>query len=179
MTDHPIKREFDEAYGLVGAKAHDYAEDDNPFSNFEFAAEIAGITVEQVFMVMIAIKTARLGQLIGKGKEPNNESIDDTLLDAMNYPGLLKAYRRQGSEEVYDEAMSEDAVWDVLYGGDFTFNVGNIIGLMGDTSLNPLRYVITGFDAADNKVLALPTRQFQGLLGDDTRRLSPDNIHHA
>ena len=95
---HPIKREFDEAYGLVEGKAHDYAELDNVFSNFEFAAQAAGITVEQVFLTLIGIKSARLKQLITNEKEPNYEGIDDTLLDLMNYSGLLKAYRRENRE---------------------------------------------------------------------------------
>jgi hypothetical protein len=90
---HPIKQEFDAAYALVQGKAHDYAEDDNVFSNFEQAAVAAGVTVEQVFLVLIGVKVARLTQLIANTKSANFESIDDTILDLMNYAGLLKAYR--------------------------------------------------------------------------------------
>jgi hypothetical protein len=92
---HPIYDEFQQAYALVEGKASDYAEDDNVFSNFEFAAAAAGISVEQSFMNLIGVKVARLQQLIGNDKTPNNESIDDTLLDLMNYAGLLKAYRQK------------------------------------------------------------------------------------
>ena len=60
---------------------------------------------------MMGIKLARLAQLIGAGKTPNFESIDDTLLDAMNYPGLLKAYRRQAA---VDKFMAEE---DEEFGG--------------------------------------------------------------
>ncbi len=94
MTDHPIKQDFDEAYGLVQGKSIDYAEEENKFSNFEQAAIAAGITVEQVFLVLMGIKLARLTQLMTADKTPNYEGIDDTFLDAMNYTGLLRAYRR-------------------------------------------------------------------------------------
>lgn len=174
MTDagmgHPIHQDYAEAADLVEGKAHDYAEDDNPFSNFEYAAAMAGITVEQVFVVLIAIKTARLGQLVGNDKEPNNESIDDTLLDSMNYPGLMRAYRRT-QEEVYDWKKNPSA---------FTFHVGDTIGLLGDTNEhNPLRYIITNFDAVNNKVQAKPTAEFQGLLGTEVRHFSPEAIYRG
>lgn len=91
---HPVVRVFEEMEQVVTSKAHDYAKDDNVFSNFEFAAEVAGISVEQEFAVMIATKVARLRELLG-GKVPNNESIDDTLLDLANYAALCLAWRRQ------------------------------------------------------------------------------------
>jgi hypothetical protein len=49
-------------------KNHDYAEDGNPYSNFEFAAQFAGVSVQQVFDVMIGIKQARLLVLTQSGK---------------------------------------------------------------------------------------------------------------
>lgn len=91
---HPVIAVFDEMQEVVESKAHDYAKDDNVFSNFEFAADVAGVTVEQEFAVMIATKVARLRELLG-GKVPNNESLDDTLLDLANYAALCLAWRRQ------------------------------------------------------------------------------------
>ncbi len=111
---HPIYHQFAEALDLVEAKAHDYAEDDNVFSNFEFAAQVAGVTTEQTFAVLLGVKVARLGQLIGNDKAPNFESIGDTLLDTMNYAGLLKAYIEQESELLsIDEAMEVALTEDV------------------------------------------------------------------
>jgi len=66
------------------AKSHDYADDSNVFSNFEYAANVAEVTVDQVFLVLIGVKIARLQQLL-KGKEPKNESLNDTFLDLTNY----------------------------------------------------------------------------------------------
>ena len=94
---HPVLAVFDWMQEIVESKAHDYAKDDNVFSNFEFAADVAGVTVEQEFAVMIGTKVARLRELLGN-KTPNNESIDDTLLDLANYAALCIAWRKQQEE---------------------------------------------------------------------------------
>ena len=110
---HPIYDEFQEAYALVEGKASDYAEDDNVFSNFEFAANAAEVTVGQIFLSLIGVKMARLQQLIGNDKTPNNESIDDTLLDLMNYAGLLKAYRRKKIEDLQRNSENTEPRYSV------------------------------------------------------------------
>ena len=73
------------------SKQHDYADDSNPYSNFEGAARIAGLTVAQVFHALLGVKMERLRQL-SSGKEPNHESLDDTLLDLANYAALWLSY---------------------------------------------------------------------------------------
>lgn len=76
-------------------KSHDYADDNNPFSNFEFAAQIAkgfNDEVDKVFATLIGVKLARLQQLLN-GKSPKNESIDDTFLDQTNYSAIWASYR--------------------------------------------------------------------------------------
>lgn len=73
-------------------KNQDYAEDGNPYSNFEFAAEFAGVSVNQVFDVLIAVKQARLMVLTKSGRAPNNESIEDSLLDQAVYTTLKASY---------------------------------------------------------------------------------------
>ena len=76
------------------SKNHDYADVGNPYSNFEGAAQIAGVTVDTVFQVMIGIKLERLRQLVGTDKEANNESVDDSILDLANYAALWGSYRQ-------------------------------------------------------------------------------------
>ena len=73
-------------------KNHDYAQDGNPYSNFQFAANFAGVTVEQVFDVLIGVKQARLLNLTQPGKVPNHESINDTRLDQAVYVALKASY---------------------------------------------------------------------------------------
>jgi hypothetical protein len=83
---------------LVDLKASDYADDANVFSNFENTATLTGLTVPQVFHVMISIKTERLRQLMS-GKTPNFESREDTLKDLANYSALWIAWERANSYE--------------------------------------------------------------------------------
>lgn len=73
-------------------KSADYANDANRYSNFESAATSAGTTVDVVFRTLIGVKLARLAELQGKGKTPNNESIQDSLLDLAVYASLYASY---------------------------------------------------------------------------------------
>ncbi len=73
-------------------KNNDYASSANPYSNFEQAAAFAGCSVDTVFAVLIGIKEARLRELTASGKTPNNESIQDTRLDAAVYTALRASY---------------------------------------------------------------------------------------
>jgi len=75
------------------SKNEDYAEAGNPYSNFEKAAEIAGITVQQQFASLVGVKIARLTELVS-GKTPNHESLDDTLLDLSVYAAIWLSYRQ-------------------------------------------------------------------------------------
>ena len=84
---------MDEIKELHNKKNHDYANNDNPYSNFEYAANLVSDfkdPVDQVFASIIGIKLARLGQLLS-GKTPNNESIQDTLRDLTCYCGIWTA----------------------------------------------------------------------------------------
>lgn len=72
-------------------KNADYAQDGNPYSNFEYAAEVAGTTVDTVFRVLLGVKLARLDELL-KGKTPRNESVEDSKLDLAVYAALWASY---------------------------------------------------------------------------------------
>ena len=91
---HPVVDVFGEAQDLISDKAHDYAEDENVFSNFEGVAEMVGITVEDVIFAHIVNKVERLRQLRSKG-QARNESARDSLMDLGNYAFLLVAYLDQ------------------------------------------------------------------------------------
>jgi len=73
-------------------KSKDYAQDANPYSNFEFAAAATGLTVGEVFRVMIAIKMARLRELEDGEKTANFEAVEDTRLDLAVYSALYASY---------------------------------------------------------------------------------------
>jgi hypothetical protein len=73
-------------------KNNDYALDSDVYSNFKDAANTAGITIEEVFKVMMGIKLSRLKALQAKGNKPNFESINDTVLDLAVYACLFASY---------------------------------------------------------------------------------------
>lgn len=101
MPRNPKFNAFAEhALELHDKKSHDYASDNNPYSNFEFAAHYAGITVDQVFDVMIGVKQARLIELTSNNKTPNNESIWDTKRDLAVYAMLKASYSMQVTEKL-------------------------------------------------------------------------------
>ncbi len=92
---NPIHSEIlDKCKELHEKKSHDYAADDNPFSNFEYAARVSEIftdPVDRVFATIIAIKFARLAEL-RKGKTPKNEPLEDTCVDKTNYVAIWASY---------------------------------------------------------------------------------------
>lgn len=69
-------------------KGNDYSANENRLSNFWLAGAICQLSPEQNCLSLIATKVARLGVLLG-GKTPNNESIQDSVLDLANYAVLL------------------------------------------------------------------------------------------
>lgn len=69
-------------------KGNDYSNKDR-LSNFKLAGAICGLKAEQNCLSLIATKVARLGVLLNSDKEPNNESVQDSVLDLANYSILL------------------------------------------------------------------------------------------
>lgn len=85
---------------IMKRKNHDYAGDSDPFQNFR-AAEALGISAEQGILVRMSDKMARIANLLkmkdceqedARGSLVTEESIEDTLIDLMNYSNILVAY---------------------------------------------------------------------------------------
>ena len=91
-------------------KNSDYAPT-GEFSNFEKAADVAGISVMQLITAQIAIKMTRIEKLLGTAQSPKviGESIVDSYLDLAGYAIIGHAYlsRLQGAME-YTENVIED-----------------------------------------------------------------------
>lgn len=88
-------------------KNEDYADGHNPYSNFENTATLTGLTVPQVFHVMIGIKVERLRQL-ASGKAPNYESKKDTILDMANYCALWLSWEaKQDADQINLDSIEE------------------------------------------------------------------------
>lgn len=69
-------------------KGNDYSTTDR-LSNFKMAGAISGLKPEVQCLSLISTKVARLGVLLNSDKEPNNESVQDSVLDLANYSILL------------------------------------------------------------------------------------------
>lgn len=78
---------------IASSKAHDYAKEDvlSNFKTVSAAAKELGLNVTDptnYALFMVLLKIARISNLINNNKWPNNESIDDSFLDGINYMKL-------------------------------------------------------------------------------------------
>lgn len=106
----------DKARAISRAKNNDYSAPDarqgDPyavFANFMQAERLNICTVEQGFMVRISDKLSRLSNLISKThtQTVKDESIEDTILDTINYLLLLAGYLKTKREENKKEEQGE------------------------------------------------------------------------
>lgn len=89
------------ALDILRKKNSDYSKVESGFSNFLKVAQIAGVPTEQVFLMHIGTKIARIENLLrvdhGFTTTPQvaDEAIEDTLLDLMNYANLLAVFIKE------------------------------------------------------------------------------------
>jgi len=92
MTKQEQEKHFNEVTEkmreIMLSKGDDYANTDR-LSNFKLAGNVSGLNAKLNCLSLIATKVARLGVLLNSNKKPNNESIQDSLLDLANYSLLL------------------------------------------------------------------------------------------
>jgi len=91
MPNKTFESLLEEMLSLHNKKAQDYAQEGNPYSNFERASILSSWfsnPLDSVFAALIGIKLARLAELLSSGKVPNNEPVDDTLRDLTVYCAL-------------------------------------------------------------------------------------------
>jgi hypothetical protein len=86
--EYVFDRTVDKMKAIMLSKGNDYANEDR-LSNFKLAGAICGLTPKQNCLSLIATKVARLGVLLSEKSKPNNESIEDSLVDMANYTLLL------------------------------------------------------------------------------------------
>lgn len=86
-----IEQTYKDGLNLIKIKNADYANSNNPFKNFE-SAGIIGLGVDKAILVRILDKLARISNLLDKDADVKEESVEDTLIDAINYLAILKAY---------------------------------------------------------------------------------------
>src|SRR6478736_8879416 len=89
-----IENTFKRGLEIIQKKNADYANSENPFKNFE-AAIIVGVGVDRAILLRVLDKIARISNLIDKEAAVVDESLEDTLADAINYLAIMKAYRER------------------------------------------------------------------------------------
>jgi len=87
---------YAECMEISKKKSSDYSGKDNSFANF-LNAQVVGVSVERGILVRIMDKIARVSNLLDKNPEVVEESLDDTLKDAINYLAILRVYVKNKS----------------------------------------------------------------------------------
>ena len=96
-------------------KQNDYTDPEEcVLGNFKTAGANAGIKTEQQILSLMATKVARLGNLF-KGKTPNNESIDDSIIDLANYTFLLYCYFREEYQTDINVLMESEPITEFKF----------------------------------------------------------------
>lgn len=93
--EDPVDNAIADITEINRKKRADYTSGDDPFQNFKEVATETGRSVEEVFDVMIAVKNARIRSLRANDREPQNESLTDSLLDRAVYSVLAYAYAKE------------------------------------------------------------------------------------
>lgn len=96
MATDPIGAILLDMYTVNKSKRADYTGDRGIFANFEESSDQVGISPGHGIEYMIATKQSRLKGLLRPGVKPNNESVEDTLLDRAVYSVLALAAHRAG-----------------------------------------------------------------------------------
>jgi hypothetical protein len=86
-----LEATFKRGLEIIHLKNADYANSANPFRNFE-SASIAGLGVERAILVRVLDKLSRVSNLLSKDPAVVEETVNDTILDAINYLAIMKAY---------------------------------------------------------------------------------------
>lgn len=86
-----IEETYKRGVEIIKRKNSDYAENTDVFKNFRFA-ELVGVKPDRAILVRISDKLARISNLLEKENLVKDETIEDTLIDLINYSAILVAY---------------------------------------------------------------------------------------
>jgi hypothetical protein len=103
-----------EALELMKKKNHDYAgkSGNDPFANFTRAEAMGITTTEKGMLVRMLDKMSRLSSFMdSKEFKVENEKLEDTIKDMINYSILLYAYMQDKNESPFVELDYHDIEW--------------------------------------------------------------------
>jgi hypothetical protein len=85
-----MRRRFLRCIATASKKNRDYAGDADPFSNFRMSAMV-GVDPKRAILVRITDKLSRISRLLDHEAAVADESIQDSIDDAVNYLAILGA----------------------------------------------------------------------------------------
>ncbi len=89
-----LTRNFEQGLALMIKKNSDYSDPEDAFANFK-RSEIVAVPVERGMLVRIMDKISRISNVLDAEPEVKDESLEQTLIDTMNYFNLLLTYVQQ------------------------------------------------------------------------------------
>jgi hypothetical protein len=92
-----LEQLYREAVEIARKKNADYANEGDPFANFN-VAPLVGVSVERGILVRTMDKIQRASNLLDRPAQVTGESIHDTLLDACNYLMILRVLMEMKAE---------------------------------------------------------------------------------
>lgn len=92
-----IQETFAKCLLIIDRKNHDYSGVSDPFGSFR-NAQIAGVPVKQALVLAVVQKVSRMGNLLQRPAKVVQESMEDTIMDCINYLAILLAYLHSGDE---------------------------------------------------------------------------------
>jgi hypothetical protein len=100
---------YERCIAIATKKNADYAGLADPFANFQAApALLSGISVEKGILVRLTDKIKRIDNLLSHEAYVTEESMNDTIEDAINYLGILKAWRECAVEQSSSESSRSE-----------------------------------------------------------------------
>ncbi len=93
-----IKNLFEDCYVMVEKKNGDYANSEDPFRNFRASTHV-GVNPDRAILVRLSDKIARISNLLDKEAEVEDEKIQDTIQDAINYLAILYLFLQDGKSK--------------------------------------------------------------------------------
>ncbi len=98
-----LTKNFNDGLALMLKKNSDYANKTDSFANFK-RSELVGVPVERGMLVRIMDKVSRISNVLDAEPEVQDESLEQTVIDTMNYFNLLLTYIQHKKKETGNAA---------------------------------------------------------------------------
>jgi hypothetical protein len=91
-----LEETFATCLAISRKKNADYSGDSDPFKNFRMSEQV-GVDPARAILVRISDKLSRISNLLDREAKVEDERLEDTILDAINYLAILKAFIKNKS----------------------------------------------------------------------------------